>query len=245
MFVRSILGAGALIGKAMCTRAIPTIAAATATCFLLGTTGCSDNSRRDQYNESAAAQNSSDATPPPPTGSSGTSPSNRSTTNTGGTTTSAPAKPTNPTTPPQTPQGWATNAEGMVFHFASHIRLGDDPNWNATHSDRFALSGASSATYSAAFTLPQAAPFSRAELRYEVAGAGLPNRILVNKTLAGTTCITGDSANSKKACPPIVVSNFLQTGNNTLVIQTVPYSDGRTRPLDDIEIFGLRLQLVK
>jgi hypothetical protein len=98
--------------------------------------------------------------------------------------------------------------------------------------------------HSAVFVLPPQTEKSRAELRREVAGATRRNPFILNGQLVGTTDWRDNHAWSRTKCGPLDITGALRPGENTLVIRTVEYPEDQETPLDDIEIYDLRIILI-
>ncbi len=145
--------------------------------------------------------------------------------------------------------GWVDRTPGPAYLFHPLIRIGDDIDYNLHHSWSFIISSPAGKNYKASFDLPADAKFKRAEIRGQIAGAYLDNLYFMNGTLFGTTvgCKGNNYPDIKLTCIPVEIpKKLLKKGQkNILELRTVPLPSDPLTPLDDMEVFNLRLQLVR
>ncbi len=138
-------------------------------------------------------------------------------------------------------EGWYQQGNAIVHFFDFDIRIGDDIDYNEQHPDQFVIDSAVSEYYYATFNLPNF-NYSQAVILGEIAGSSQADKLYINDMLVGILPKGDNSAFTRK---PISfdVTSFLIPGVNSLLISLEKWPGDKVTPLDDIEIFGLRIEL--
>ena len=138
--------------------------------------------------------------------------------------------------------GWSLEGSDYVYRFQSIIRIGDDIDYNEHELDYFKINSAVSESFSATFTVPNF-EFSQAVIYGQVAGSSQPDKLFLNGTLVGILPKGNNSAQTIKDFA-FDATPYLEYGENNILITLEEWPGDTVSPLDDIEIYDLRLVLV-
>ena len=140
----------------------------------------------------------------------------------------------------------ATPSSGSseVINLSSLVRIGDDNDYNAHHPDKFKVSHPSGTSWTDSFTINNYTTIRSAKFRYTVAASKVANPVFINGRQAGRLCNPGNTAWNVESCS-IDITGYIHGGSNEIKIKTAIDSSDTETPLDDVELYDLRIELTR
>lgn len=131
-----------------------------------------------------------------------------------------------------------------VINLADLVRIGDDTDYNAHHPDQFKVSRPSGTSWTDSFTLNNFNTVTSATFKYTVAASKVGNPIYINGRQAGRLCNPGNTARNIRDCSA-TITGYIQSGSNQITIRCAIDPSDTVTPLDDVELYNLRIELTR
>lgn len=144
------------------------------------------------------------------------------------------------TSAPTTPASTETD----VIKLSDLVRIGDDTDYNAHHPDKFKVSHPSGTSWTDTFSIDNISTVKSAKFSYTVAASKVGNPIYINGRQAGRLCNPGNTAWNVEACSTNI-TGYIRAGSNEIKIKCATDPSDTVTPLDDVELYNLRIQLTR
>ncbi len=131
-----------------------------------------------------------------------------------------------------------------VIKLSDLVRIGDDSDYNAHHSDKFKVSRPSGTSWTDTFSIDNFSTVKSAKFSYTVAASKVGNPIYINGRQAGRLCNPGNTAWNVESCSTNI-TGYIRAGSNEIKIKCATDPSDTVTPLDDVELYNLRIQLTR
>lgn len=131
-----------------------------------------------------------------------------------------------------------------VINLSDLVRIGDDNDYNANHPDKFKVSHPSGTSWADTFSIDNFYTVKSAKFSYTVAASKVGNPIYINGRQAGRLCNPGNTAWNVEACS-VDITSYIRAGSNEIKIKCAIDPSDTVTPLDDVELYTLRIELTR